>query len=141
MNKILKKIGWFFYDEEAKRILLHRRDHNTASSPEKWDCFGGKVEDNGETTYEAFLRELCEELGITIEKNNVNKLEFNINNGVVYYAPLSMKDTSKIRLGEGAGFSWFTLECALRLDITDEARKILKKFKLTNIGKKFINNK
>lgn len=84
MDKIQNKIGWLIYDEASKRILLHRRDHCAKESPDVWDCFGGQIE-NEETEYEAFLRELCEELGITAEKEKVWKL--NNRNYAFYCAP------------------------------------------------------
>ncbi len=140
MSKNLNKIVWFLYDENAKRVLLHRRDHNTKEGPDTWDCFGGGME-NGELEYEAFLRELHEELRITIDKDKVNKLT--INGFTVYYIPFDMKETFKIRLGEGAGFAWLSIEYALNslVDINYEARQILESFKLTSAGKKFISNK
>ncbi|MEK7652116.1 MAG: NUDIX domain-containing protein [Patescibacteria group bacterium] len=124
MNEEKNTIGWLLYDMISKRILLHRRDHEAKESPDCWDCFGGKVE-NGETAYEGFLRELCEELGITVDKNKVTELAL-ANAGTLYFIPFSMKDTCKLRLGEGAGFAWLSIDYALRLDdITDYAKKII----------------
>lgn len=125
------------YDEDQKRVLLHRRDHNTTASPDTWDCFGGEIEGK-ETENEAFLRELYEELGLIVAENDVSTLSFD---RVVYYlVPFKMWETPKISLREGAGFAWLSLEYIYKLPgVTDEATKVLESFKTTSIGKEFIN--
>ena len=126
--KTPQKIGWFFFDPKTKTVLLHRRDHRAKQSPNRWDCFGGKIE-KGERPIEVFIRELYEELEVTIMKNEV-KLLLEDKNKCIYYIHFPDWKTRAIRLGEGAGFAWFSIRDALKLtDFTDEAKQILLKFK------------
>lgn len=123
-----QKISWFFFDPNNKTVLLHRRDHRTRESSNMWDCFGGKIEE-GETPKKALVRELHEELGIMIPECEAIKL-INNENKYIYYIYFCDWLTQVIKLGEGAGFCWFSLENALNLgDITNEAKNILGKFK------------
>lgn len=123
-----QKIGWFFFDPKYKTILLHRRDHRAKESKNTWDCFGGKIE-KGEKPEEALTREIEEELDISVPKNEIIPLMQDKNNRV-YYIHFPDWLTRVIRLGEGAGFAWFSVKDALNLDdITDEAKDILNKFK------------
>jgi 8-oxo-dGTP pyrophosphatase MutT (NUDIX family) len=126
MSEDNKKIGWVLYNKDPKRILLHRRDHKTKNSPDTWDCFGGEIE-NGETEYDAFLRELHEELGITTIKEDVEKLSIDNLNFLMYLVFFDM-NKKILRLGEGAGFAWLPIDYALSLiDITNDAKTVLKK--------------
>ena len=121
-----KKIGWFLYDKKNERVCIHRRDKKAKCSPEIWDCFGGKIEQH-ETNNQAFLREFKEELGFTIDIKNIKDIKYSFPVYCVYFN--MNKDTHKISLGEGAGFVWVSFDYAFKLDITDEAKGILKKFK------------
>lgn len=120
-----------FFDQKNKTVLLHRRDHRAKQSPNMWDCFGGKIE-TGEKPMEAFIRELYEELEITILEKQI-KLLFKDRVKCIYYIHYPDWKTRAIRLGEGAGYAWFSIEDALKLKtyeiLTDEAYKILSKFK------------
>ena len=93
-----------------------------------WDCFGGKIE-IGEKPIEAFIRELYEELEVTIVKNEA-KLLLKDKDKCIYYIHFPDWKTRAIRLGEGAGFAWFSIGDVLKItDLTDEAKQILLKFK------------
>lgn len=130
MKQAPKKIGWFFFDPKYKTILLHRRDHRAQEAKNMWDCFGGKIE-NGEKPIEAFIRELFEELEVTIAEKDA-KLFFKDQNRYIYYIHFHDWKTRALKLGEGAGFAWFSIQDALKLEcigLTDEAKQILLKFK------------
>ncbi|HEV2126885.1 MAG TPA: NUDIX domain-containing protein [Chloroflexota bacterium] len=116
------------YHVATRRVLLHHRDAHAARSPNRWAFFGGAGEaaDAGDpiTTW---LREMQEELGITLDRAGVVALcaypdpVYAIRR-YVYYAPWPSRDTS-FQLSEGDGYAWFTLEEALRLtDLTPNAR-------------------
>lgn len=127
MKQTPQKVGWFFFDPKYKTILLHRRDHRAKQSPNMWDCFGGKIE-IGEKPIEAFIRELYEELEITIAENEA-KLLFEDKDKCIYYIHFPDWKTRAIRLGEGAGYAWFSIAGAFKLtDFTNEACQILSKF-------------
>lgn len=138
MKQIQQKIGWFFFDPNNKTVLLHRRDHRAGQSPNRWDCFGGKIE-NKEKPMDAFIRELYEELDITISENEA-RLLFENKSKSIYYIYFPDWKTRAIRLGEGAGYAWFSFKDALKLkDCTKEAHQILLKFQekvLTKPNKK-----
>lgn len=52
------------------KILVYRRDTNTADSPLMLDLPGGGVE-AGETPFEAFKREVYEEFGLDIKREDI----------------------------------------------------------------------
>jgi len=127
MKRRPQKIGWFFFDPKTETVLLHRRDHRAKQSPSMWDCFGGKIE-KGEGPEKAFIRELYEELGIRIPKDEIISL-IKDKNKYIYYIHFPDWLTGAIRLGEGAGYAWFSIEDVFKLTgLTDEACKILSKF-------------
>ncbi|MDR1689186.1 MAG: NUDIX domain-containing protein [Clostridiales bacterium] len=57
-------------DEGSVKILLHRRQ-NTGYQDGKWDISGSGHVDEGETATEAVVRECKEELGITVNPDNL----------------------------------------------------------------------
>lgn len=128
MKNRVTKVGWFFYDPKYKTVLLHRRDHRAPESENVWDCFGGSIE-NDEKQEKALLREIQEEMDIIVPEQELILLE-SYKKFPVYYLYLHDWLTRIIRLGEGAGFSWFPINIALKLnDLTDEAKEILSEFK------------
>lgn len=56
---------------EANEILLQRRSSNKRVNPNKWGICGGKV-DFGETLLDAVVRETFEEIGVLLEKEELN---------------------------------------------------------------------
>jgi len=122
-----KKIGWFFFDPTYKTVLLHRRDHRTEESPNMWDCFGGEIEKDEEPE-KALIREIEEELDIRVPKNEIILLT-SYEKFPVYYVHFHDWLTRTIRLGEGAGFAWFSFGHVFQLkDLHENARKALKRF-------------
>lgn len=128
-NSISEKfsVGFFLYRERKKKILLHKRDDKpTIASPNKWDYFGGSGEKR-ETIKEAVLRELSEELGVRVKVGKIKALRDYCEEGIhqyIFYI-ISSHKTQEFKLGEGAGFAWFSLSEALKLDLTEDARKNL----------------
>lgn len=54
---------------KLNEILITKRSKKKKLCPEKWECNGGAI-DVGETPIEGLVREMKEELGITIDKDN-----------------------------------------------------------------------
>ena len=59
---------------EKGEVLLQKRTPNKKRNPNKWSKTGGQV-DSGETPEEAIFREVKEEIGIEIPKEQIKVLE------------------------------------------------------------------
>lgn len=113
--------GGFLFNPLTEEILLHKRDDKTTKHPNKWAFFGGSSEE-GETPLQTFVREIKEELGITIQIDEVMPLrnylnpEFGTQRHVFYV----VRDTPKNQmvLGEGADFDWVPLGKVFGYDAT-----------------------
>jgi 8-oxo-dGTP diphosphatase len=121
----------FLYNPKSKKVLLHKRDSNTSVNPNKWAFFGGTSEGN-ETPLQCFVRELKEEIGVSVDSNGVRGLYdyFNNEQGThrhIFYVESELSKEN-MKLGEGADFNWFTLEDAFVLDLTEKTRKDLEYF-------------
>lgn len=122
-----QKIGWFFFDPKYNIVLLHRRDHRAPGHKNVWDCFGGGIEAD-ESPKETLIREIEEELDIRVPESEIIHLT-SYKKFPFYYIHFPDWLTRAIRLGEGAGFAWFLIKDACKLnDITGEAKEILNKF-------------
>jgi 8-oxo-dGTP pyrophosphatase MutT (NUDIX family) len=124
--------GGFLYNADAKSVLLHKRDGNTPYNPNKWSFFGGTNEDNENSPVLTFIRELKEELGISIrpdevmhltdylnEKHNTHRYSFFVNSDI---------KKSEMTLGEGADFDWILIDHVLQLDLSPSSEKDLRLF-------------
>ena len=115
--------GGFFFNPKTEEILLHKRDGNTDVNPNKWGFFGGTSEE-GEVPVETFIREIKEELGQTLKKEDIVELrnylnkERNIQRYVFYVE--SDKKKSEMTLGEGADLDWISLDKVFDFVLTDK---------------------
>ncbi|MCK5150115.1 NUDIX domain-containing protein [Candidatus Pacearchaeota archaeon] len=94
---------------EDGKMLFQLRDNNpNISNPDKWGIFGGGIEKQ-ENSKEAGIRELNEELGLLVKKNNL-KLVFKINLFFKKYFifQTKIKDNQKLILKEGASMKFFS---------------------------------
>lgn len=123
-NDILKVVAVIIVDPSGK-ILLQRKDLGYKFGPGKWSLFGGHIERN-ETREEAMIREIREEIGTDIDLTNLKYFknfidEFMLKgNKKVDHEVFILNfdgDLSKIKLGEGAGFSLFEISELKKLDI------------------------
>lgn len=113
--------GGFFYNADKEEILLHKRDDKTTKHPKKWAFFGGSSEEN-ETPIETFIREIHEELGVLLQREEVIPLcdylnpEFGTHRNIFY----ALRHTKKqeMTLGEGADFDWIPLTLVSNYDLT-----------------------
>ena len=66
---------------EKGEVLLQKRTANKVRDPNKWAETGGQV-DSGETAEEAIFREVKEELGIKIPKDQIKVVDIYKRNGI-----------------------------------------------------------
>jgi len=123
--------GGFLYNSERQEVLLQKRDGKTPINPYKWGIFGGTSEE-GETPQQTFLREVKEELCITLPDDTAHALNdfFKEKEGYHrygFYAVSNLKK-SEMHLTEGEDFDWIPLAKVLDYDLTDSTRKDLEKF-------------
>jgi len=131
-NKSLKfDANIFLYNSENKEILLHKRDGKTKTNPHKWSFFSGRAEGN-ETPEECCVRELREEIGISIDKDKLKPVVSYYNSQrnrqhYTFYTESSLKK-SQMRLTEGEDFDWISMEKVFSYDLVDSARHDLVTF-------------
>lgn len=121
--------GGFIYNPKTKEVLLHLRDNRTKNNPNVWAFFGGlsKPDENPEET---FKREVFEELGIQVNKIEYLRDYFNPDfdtHRYIYF--IQVKEKPSFRLGEGEDASWFTINNALKLELSKRTREDLLYFK------------
>jgi 8-oxo-dGTP pyrophosphatase MutT (NUDIX family) len=115
-------VAALIYTEDGK-VLLQKRDNlSTIFYPNHWGFFGGAIDLN-ETSNEAIIRELMEELNFRFNHSIINRVgsfNFSVNEIDIgsfvrdYYSILiESKDISKYKLGEGAEFALFDISYAL----------------------------
>ncbi len=95
------------------RLLLHLRDNNPdLSHGGLWSLFGGGVE-LGETLVEAAVREVQEEIGVAFNPEALTPFAWVVSDGprrgrlYIFTAEIDVPPAT-LRLGEGAGFGFFT---------------------------------
>lgn len=101
------------------KILLVLRDNNPRIPyPNVWNTPGGGIEE-GETPSEALIRELKEEVNLTVDRViNLGTTTYE-DESVVYrfFVPITDEQLSEIRLvNEGQKLDWFTYEEVLELE-------------------------
>ena len=112
------------------QVLLQRRARDAPLYPGLWNEFGGWIEDD-ETPEAAALREINEELGVSLSASELSPLgAVTVLQGEstveVYFfsAPLRAK-LSELRLGEGSGFALFGFEEIQSLQMPPETKLAL----------------
>ena len=112
------------YDSRGAFILQHR-DDDCENLPGFWSFFGGSVEE-GETTEEAMRRESWEELAHAPKAYSLFLTEERKTLTISFYVE-RCEDKSHLRLGEGQGWGWYTVEETGQLKMRENDREILRR--------------
>ena len=125
-----------------KILLFHRDNIATIPSPDCWQMVGGGIEE-GETPEEALKREVKEEVGYDlINYEFITETTGRFGENVwVYAAFVDKSEEKKFKLGEdeGQGIGWFTINEALKLNLTPGMSILLSKHR--NVIKRMMKTK
>jgi 8-oxo-dGTP diphosphatase len=103
-------------EDRNNRLLLQLRDDNV-NYPNQWGLFGGHIESN-EKPLQAAIREIYEELGIKLKKEEL-KFLFCVkidNKNYFVFRTKFLYDISKIKLKEGKDLKFFSKEEISKLE-------------------------
>ena len=96
-----------FVNDQSKVLLLLRDDKPTIPYPNMWDVPGGHVDD-GETPEQCIVREMKEEMDLTLEEfERLSVMEFTDRVEYTFWKRANL-DIEKIDLQEGQRLRWFT---------------------------------
>ena len=96
-----------FVNDQKQILLLLRDDKPGLPYRNMWDIPGGHVE-NGETPEQCIVREMKEELGLTLEQFELfSVMEFDDRIEYTFWKKANL-NTEKINLHEGQQIKWFT---------------------------------
>ena len=96
-----------FVNDQRKVLLLLRDDKPTIPYPNMWDVPGGHVDD-GETPEQCIVREMKEEMDLTLEQfERFSVMEFTDRVEYTFWKRVNL-DIEKIDLREGQRLRWFT---------------------------------
>jgi 8-oxo-dGTP diphosphatase len=112
---------------EGKIFLLHRDDIPNIAVPNKWSFVGGAL-DEGETPLEGAIRETKEEIDFDAEDVELFK-EYDdpTIKRYVYVAKIDKK-ISELNLTEGDDMGFFSIEEALKMDISKNTRRYIEDY-------------
>lgn len=115
-----------------KKILVIKRASNDEIGGDTWECVGGKIE-FGEDLEEALIREIKEEVGLTISVDRLlyaTTFKTNPSRQVVILTYLCNSDSTKVILSqEHTDYKWVSKEESKKLLIPE----IIKDFESNNI--------
>lgn len=116
-------VGLIIQSDDGKYLLQHRDDKAEIFFPNHWCMFGGGI-DHKESPTDAAIRETQEELGIIISPDRLSYIttlwfDFSFENAREPYSriflamAISNDEIQQLKLGEGQGMSFLTIEEAL----------------------------
>jgi len=96
-----------FVNDQQQVLLFLRDDKPTIPYPNTWDVPGGHM-DAGETPEACIIREMKEEMGLTLKEfERFSVMEFTDRKEYTFWKQANL-DIEKIDLQEGQGLRWFT---------------------------------
>lgn len=124
----------FLYHVESGKVLLHLRAADKPPSAGLWAFFGGRSEpEDGDDLLATWLREMQEELGVTLDPAEVVSLRHGAYaDGARWHDFFCewLKLDEEFVLTEGQCYAWYALDEALALpDLAEYARADLQLFR------------
>ncbi len=117
--------------QKGDKVLLARRSMKSRGQPGKWENAGGEV-DEGETTEQAIVREIKEELGVvfTIEKILLEGDFKNTDSDwhVIVYGGSIVGTPKPMILEETSEVKWFNIDELKNVDLASYTRIDFQKF-------------
>jgi len=128
--------AWFYAcaiirDSETNRLLFEIRTDDAPKNPGMWSFFGGGAE-AGESPEACVLRELKEELGVTLMASDLSALRSYVNPRTSRHRHVfevsALNEASSLVVTESAGFDWVDAQRALQLDLSVSTRRDLEAY-------------
>lgn len=79
------KIVWIILLNENDEILIQKRSNNLVVAPGKWELSASGHVDSGENELDAAIRETKEEVGVSLDKNNIRLIKTYIHKDAITY--------------------------------------------------------
>jgi ADP-ribose pyrophosphatase YjhB (NUDIX family) len=125
-NNTIKSIRVVLWDKDGNLILQHRDNKPGVAQPDKITFFGGGIED-GERPIEAAIREMKEELTLSLKQEDLRLIDFH-ESGFETISVYEAKnvDRKKLSIQEGQGIVVFSLQSNLGdYNLSLRARKFI----------------
>jgi len=116
---------------EKKIFMLHRDDIPNIEIPNKWSFVGGAL-DRGETPLEGAIRETKEEIDFDATDVKLFKEYDDLAIKRYVYVATIDKKISELNLTEGDDMGFFTVEEALKMDISRNTKRYIEEYFLSN---------
>ena len=118
--------GAILYHPEKKALLMQHRDAFAPVHPNQWALFGG-VGERGENPDDCLIRELREEIGMIMKKEDFTPLHDYLIAHLemwrfVYWANCTLAK-EQMTLGEGADFDWVPVDVVLSYDMAEATKR------------------
>lgn len=122
-----KGASMIFINDDKKVLLFLRDDSPIIPFPNMWDVPGGHVEEN-ETPAECIVREMKEEMNITMDRINFFKsFDFPDREEYIFWKHQNLHIPS-IHLTEGQMLQWFSREEAKATELACGFNEVLEAF-------------
>ena len=108
-------------------LLLHREDKPNIEVPNKWSFVGGAL-DEGETLEEGIIRETKEEIGYDVKDISLFKEYDDPEIKRYVFVGMIDKEISELMLTEGDGMNFFTVEDALKMNISKNIKRYIEDY-------------
>lgn len=128
--------AWFYAcaivrDPETDRFLFEIRTDDAPKNPGIRSLFGGGAE-IGESPAVCLLRELDEELGVTLRASDLSTFRNYVNPRTSRHRHVfevtALTETSSLVVTESAGYDWVDAPGALQLDLSVSTRRDLEAY-------------